>query len=96
LTTVTTVASFASLMIASHRGLNSLGRVMTLGVTFSLITSLVTLPAIFVWLSRKREVKSASEPEEVPASELQKPTRAMRIWRFPEQAAEIHPLRRAG
>jgi len=34
------------LMVASHRGLESLGRVLTLGVTTCTFTSLVLMPAI--------------------------------------------------
>jgi predicted RND superfamily exporter protein len=37
-------------MVASHKGLESLGRVLTLGVTTCTITSLVLLPAIFALL----------------------------------------------
>ena len=33
-------------MVASHRGLESLGRLLTLGVTTCTLTSLVLLPAI--------------------------------------------------
>ena len=37
-------------MVASHRGLESLGRVLTLGVTTCTVTSLVFLPAVLTWL----------------------------------------------
>ena len=43
---LTTMVGFGSLMIASHRGLQSLGRVLTLGVSCCLFTSLVMLPAV--------------------------------------------------
>jgi predicted RND superfamily exporter protein len=36
--------------VASHKGLESLGRVLTLGVTTCTITSLVFLPAVLTWL----------------------------------------------
>ena len=43
---LTTILGFGALMVASHKGLESLGRVLTLGVTTCTITSLVILPAI--------------------------------------------------
>jgi hypothetical protein len=48
---LTTIVGFGSLMIATHQGLASLGRVLTLGVTCCLFTSLVMLPALLAWLS---------------------------------------------
>jgi hopanoid biosynthesis associated RND transporter like protein HpnN len=51
---LTTIIGFGSLMIASHQGLQSLGRVLTLGITCCTITSLVTLPAILTWITRHR------------------------------------------
>jgi hypothetical protein len=47
---LTTILGFGALMVASHKGLESLGRVLTLGVTTCTITSLVLLPAIFALL----------------------------------------------
>ena len=47
---LTTVLGFGALMVASHRGLESLGRVLTLGVTTCTVTSLVFLPAVLTWL----------------------------------------------
>jgi hopanoid biosynthesis associated RND transporter like protein HpnN len=43
---LTTILGFGALMVASHRGLESLGRVLTLGVTTCTVTSLVFLPAV--------------------------------------------------
>ncbi len=72
LTSLTTVASFASLMIASHRGLYSLGRIMTLGATCCLLTSVILLPAFFVWLTRNRpdpvDAQQGDEPGEGEAT----------------------------
>lgn len=42
---LTTVLGFGTLMVGSHRGLVSLGFVLALGVTASMIAALVTLPA---------------------------------------------------
>jgi uncharacterized protein len=65
LTSLTTMIGFGSLMIANHRGLQSLGRVLTIGVTCCLFTSLVVLPALLSWLTRTRsetEDEEASKP----------------------------------
>ena len=43
---LTTILGFGALMVASHRGLESLGRLLTLVVTMCTLTSLVFLPAI--------------------------------------------------
>ncbi len=51
---LTTIIGFGSLMIASHRGLQSLGRVLTLGVTACTLASLLCLPAFLSWLTRKK------------------------------------------
>ncbi len=51
---LTTLVGFGSLMIATHQGLQSLGRVLTLGVTCCLFTSLVMLPAVLTWITRNR------------------------------------------
>jgi hopanoid biosynthesis associated RND transporter like protein HpnN len=59
---LTTILGFGALMVASHRGLESLGRVLTLGVTSCTITSLVFLPAVLRMLPRRA---AASEGLEV-------------------------------
>jgi len=51
ITSLTTMVGFGSLMIASHQGLQSLGRVLTLGVSCCLFTSLIILPALLILLS---------------------------------------------
>ncbi len=56
ITSLTTMVGFGSLMIASHRGLQSLGRVLTIGVCCCLFSSLVMLPALLAWLTRGRPV----------------------------------------
>ncbi len=56
---LTTILGFGALMVASHKGLESLGRVLTLGVTTCTITSLVLLPAI---LALVRPGRAAAEP----------------------------------
>lgn len=54
ITSLTTMIGFGSLMIASHRGLQSLGRVLTIGVVTCLFASLVMLPAMLSWITRHR------------------------------------------
>ena len=64
---LTTIVGFGSLMIASHQGLQSLGRVLTIGVTCCLFTSMVMLPALLTWATRKRPMlphaATADNPE---------------------------------
>ena len=43
---LTTILGFGALMVASHKGLESLGRVLTIGVTTCTLTSLMFLPAV--------------------------------------------------
>jgi predicted RND superfamily exporter protein len=68
ITTLTTLVGFGSMMIASHRGLQSLGRVFVIGTTCCLATSLIVLPAILsLWTSgEKDEPLSRSSAEKVP------------------------------
>jgi hopanoid biosynthesis associated RND transporter like protein HpnN len=67
---LTTILGFGALMVASHRGLESLGRVLTLGVTCCTVTSLVFLPALLTILRPGRPKEPAAdeagaEPEAV-------------------------------
>ena len=59
---LTTILGFGALMVASHRGLESLGRLLTLGVTMCTITSLIFLPAVLALLHRAPAVEPALEP----------------------------------
>ena len=54
---LTTILGFGTLMIASHRGLASLGLILTLGVTCCMLTALVFLPAL---LSVRRQAVEKS------------------------------------
>lgn len=60
---LTTILGFGALMVASHRGLESLGRVLTLGVTSCTITSLVFLPAVLRMLPRREAVAEQAADE---------------------------------
>ena len=46
-------------MVASHRGLESLGRLLTLGVTTCTVTALVFLPAVLRLLHREPATEAA-------------------------------------
>lgn len=46
LSAITTICSFGSLSFSPHRGTASLGQVLTLGILFTLFTTLVVLPAL--------------------------------------------------
>jgi hypothetical protein len=54
LTAATTTASFGALILARHQGLQSLGQVLTLGVTTCLVSSLGLFPALLAWLTERR------------------------------------------
>jgi predicted RND superfamily exporter protein len=64
LTSLTTMAGFGSLIIADHRGLQSLGRVLTIGVGWCLFASLVMLPALLTCCSRHRADEGGEKEEE--------------------------------
>jgi predicted RND superfamily exporter protein len=51
---LTTMIGYGSLLIATHQGLQSLGRVLTLAVTFCTLMSIAVLPAFLAIITRKR------------------------------------------
>jgi hopanoid biosynthesis associated RND transporter like protein HpnN len=55
ITSLTTIIGFGSMMIASHRGLQSLGRVLVIGVACCLFTSIVVLPAALTLWTKRRQ-----------------------------------------
>jgi uncharacterized protein len=48
---LTTIAGFGSLILAQHRGIRSLGLIMSIGVATCMIVGLTFLPAILNWLT---------------------------------------------
>ena len=54
LNTLTTMVGFATLLLADHRGLQSLGRVLTIGMSCCLFSAMVILPALLALLTRNR------------------------------------------
>lgn len=63
LTSTTTMASFGSMILARHRGLQTLGQVLTIGVLCCLGMSLLGFPAFLTWLTRHREELDEDEED---------------------------------
>ncbi|MDR2117683.1 MAG: MMPL family transporter [Planctomycetaceae bacterium] len=61
ITSLTTMIGFGSMMIASHRGLQSLGRVLVIGVTCCLITSIIVLPILLSLRTRNEVIADEKE-----------------------------------
>jgi predicted RND superfamily exporter protein len=55
---LTTIAGFGSLVIADHRGIQSLGWVMATGTAACMIAGLTFLPAILVLQERRKQAQS--------------------------------------
>ena len=55
MTSLTSMIGFGSMMVATHRGLYSVGLVLVIGVACCLFISLVTLPALLTWISNREE-----------------------------------------
>jgi len=55
----TTMVGFGSMMIAAHRGLYSLGLVLTIGVGTCLLVSIILVPALLTLISSRRAVVDA-------------------------------------
>lgn len=55
---LTTVASFGSLMLSPHRGTASMGQLLSISIGFTLICTLIVLPAAFRY--RHRQIETAS------------------------------------
>jgi uncharacterized membrane protein YdfJ with MMPL/SSD domain len=64
---LTTILGFGALMVASHKGLESLGRVLTLGVTTCTLTALVFLPAVLTILRPATDAEQGRPDEEAAA-----------------------------
>jgi hypothetical protein len=66
LNTLTTMVGFAVLMLAAHRGLQSLGRMLSLGMGCCLFSSVVMLPAILTWMTQNRRDENEEKDEADP------------------------------
>jgi uncharacterized protein len=62
ISSLTTIAGFAALIPAEHRGISSLGWVLSLGVTLILVATLVVLPAMFELAGRRIDRRGRVEP----------------------------------
>ena len=51
---LTTIGSFGSLAISTHRGTASMGELLTIAIGYTLVCTLVALPALMAWLERRR------------------------------------------
>jgi len=49
---LTTIASFGSLALSGHRGMTSMGQLLTIAIVFTLICELIVLPAALRWMGR--------------------------------------------
>ena len=52
---VTDLVGFASLMTAQHRGISSLGLVISVGIGTSFLASLILLPALRRWVRQRHK-----------------------------------------
>jgi len=68
---LTTILGFGALMVASHKGLESLGRVLTLGVTTCTLTSLIFLPAVLAIVRPGRTAADEDETAETETAETE-------------------------
>jgi uncharacterized protein len=66
LTSATTISGFACMIVARHQGLQSLGQILTFGMTTCMVVSLYALPALLRWRTSDRP-DLAEETEETPA-----------------------------
>ena len=56
---LTTVASFGSLMLSPHRGTASMGELLSIAIAFTLVCTLIVLPAAFN-LDERRRARAAA------------------------------------
>ena len=52
---LTTAASFGSLAVSPHRGMSSMGVLLTVAIVYTLVATVVVLPALMRWLDRRRQ-----------------------------------------
>lgn len=81
LNATTTMVGFGSMMIARHRGLYSLGLVLTIGVGSCLFVAVVVLPAVLGLMSRSRQ-RPKRDPQKLlpaPVETFPQPPHASRL-----------------
>jgi len=57
---LTTMASFGSLMVSSHRGMASMGELLAISLSIALATNLIVLPALLAWRESRRDALAAA------------------------------------
>ncbi len=82
LTSTTTMVGFGSMMLGAHRGLISLGLVLTLGVGYAMIVGMVPLTAFLTILGRHR--RSTPENNSDEETENEAPEYSHHRWDQPE------------
>jgi predicted RND superfamily exporter protein len=65
MTSLTSMIGFGSMMVATHRGLYSVGLVLVIGVGCCLFVSLVTLPALLTWISNRAQAADSVSMDDV-------------------------------
>jgi uncharacterized protein len=65
MTSLTSMIGFGSMMVATHRGLYSVGLVLVVGVACCLFVSLVTLPALLTWISNREQASDSVSIDDV-------------------------------
>lgn len=81
LTSLTSMTGFGSMMLASHRGLYSVGLVLVIGVGACLFVSLVPLPAVLTLLSKSRKTLTPAPVDSTSTAALE----SMRLVESVEQ-----------
>jgi hopanoid biosynthesis associated RND transporter like protein HpnN len=84
MTASTSIVGFGSMMIATHRGLYSLGAVLSIGVVSCVALALVTLPAILALYRRYHPPRIDGEGQQPDNQD--KPAEAPRILPISQQA----------
>jgi hopanoid biosynthesis associated RND transporter like protein HpnN len=70
---LTAIAGFGSLMLAKHRGIHSLGVVMSVGIAMCMIAGLTFLPALLILLGRRRTLIKNPVRQKSQHRELEEP-----------------------
>ncbi|MEM1200946.1 MAG: MMPL family transporter, partial [Pseudomonadota bacterium] len=58
LSALTTIASFGSLAVSTHRGTASMGELLTIAIILTLVCTLIVLPTLVDWFLRPRHRRS--------------------------------------
>jgi uncharacterized protein len=63
---LTTIASFGSLAVSPHRGMASMGQLLTIAILWSLVCTLLVLPALLSVLEARTRRRAAAAPAPAP------------------------------